>query len=178
LARKPKIESSPPVTNLQDARAAKAMGLPTNTPFEELEVSALVGKHWTTLEKHTSRLKATCHQFLYEVSTKQNHDKTWALLNRQVQKLRKVFEETNRAFNRATGNPVNTVGQLSDEQEANCQKALEADPSLIILARLLPLVRDYLNFWQEFINEVCESKPGDSLNVEHLFNAPKIFEDY
>ena len=163
-------------TSLRDARAMKMMGVPLNTPVEDRPTSRIVAKHWGALEKHVRLVEAVTSEWLADVSLTRKSDK-WARLNRRVQKLGKVFKETNAAVNRIAGNPINTVGLYSDEQEANFAKALEADPSLIVLANLLPRVRDYLNFWQEFINEVCASKPGDRLNVEHLFNAPKVFDE-
>jgi hypothetical protein len=163
------------VTSLHDARVAKQMGIPLTTPFEQRPVSRVVARHWGQLEKHTRLLEDVTSDWLGEVQLNLPHDESWALLNRRVQKLGKVFEKANSALCRIMGIPVNSVGPtpLTGEQEA---ARLEADPSAVILCNLLPRVRDYLNFWQEFINEVCASEPGDTLDIAHLLNAPIVFD--
>lgn len=161
------------ITSLHDARAMKKMGVPLTTPIEHRPVSRVVAKHWGELEKHTRLLEDVTGDWFMEVKLDLPHEKSWSLLNRRAQKLGKVFKEANAALCRIMGVPVNTVGPIPEEREAT---GLEADPSAVVLCNLLPRVRDYLNFWQEFINEVAACQPGDTLSVEHLLNAPKVFD--
>lgn len=165
------------VIRIEDAKAMKEMGMPLDTPVVQGETSPIVAKHWGELEKQVRLFQSLTSDWLAEVQVTrgggEKASKKWLRINRRLPKLGNTMTEANSALCRIAGVPINTKS-LTEEQLA---AMLAADPSSIILAQLLPRVVEYINFWGEFVNEVCKCKPGDTLNVAHLLNAPKVFDD-
>jgi hypothetical protein len=139
----------PTITNLNDARELKSVGLPPNLPLVRKEFSREYSEHWIDLMNAHAKFMIAVREF--SDGARIGSPGKWRLVKRRLDSLHKAMERCD-----------NFIGKLSSNIKSEQDRHECALLSFFIADRALPFVE----FWDEAIEVVDAGtpltiKPGD-----------------
>jgi hypothetical protein len=145
------------ITNLQDTKVMKRMGLPLNTPIEQRYFSRAYTKHWLQLvNAHRKFMVAICK--LSKDGPEAATVRKWNLVRRRLREISEAIHSADIFIGKLGGN-VNPpfFKRDQDEQEQHFLASL-------LIQRAIPFVE----FWQEAIVMIVDEGTALEFGLDDL----------